>query len=219
MSKHPDSPSCGRPMQALVLGLLLAMAGCASSPPEQRLLALPTPALPQTSAVTAPDARWLQVGRLDIPEYWQSRAVRYREGSELKSWDDTVWAERVEIGLTRNLSIELEHALPSPWRLCPIRCEGASRRPVRLLVSLSPMDYDRASQTLTAWAQWTVISPGGQVLNTRSEPLQNKGSGTGAAAQTDAMAGLVKAIAALVARDVPSLPASATERLDAKHGQ
>lgn len=219
MSKHPDSPSCGRPMQALVLGLLLAMAGCASSPPEQRLLALPTPALPQTSAVTAPDARWLQVGRLDIPEYWQSRAVRYREGSELKSWDDTVWAERVEIGLTRNLSIELEHALPSPWRLCPIRCEGASRRPVRLLVSLSPMDYDRASQTLTAWAQWTVISSGGQVLSTRSEPLQNKGSGTGAAAQTDAMAGLVKAIAALVARDVPSLPASATERLDAKHGQ
>jgi uncharacterized lipoprotein YmbA len=140
-----------------------------------------------------------------------------------------VWAERVEVGLTRNLSIELEHALPTPWQLCPLRCEGSSRRLVRLLVSLSPMDYDRASQSLTAWAQWTLLGEDGQVLRTSSQPLQHKGSGTGAAAQTDAMAGLMKDLAGVVAREVPLLPAarpaaaaaasSSAERLDAKNAQ
>ncbi len=220
MLKHL-APSSRRPILTLAVTAMMALVGCASSAPEQHLLALPTPALPQTAAGAAgPDTRWLQVGRLDIPEYWQSRAVRYRDGGDVKSWENTVWAERVEVGLTRNLSIELESALPAPWRLCPLRCEGASRRPVRLLVSLSPMDYDRASQTLTAWAQWTLIGAEGQVLRTSSQPLQSKGSGTLAAAQTDAMAGLMKAIADLVVRDVPLLPAqSATERLDAKNGQ
>lgn len=222
------SMSIRSPLAALTV-LTALMAGCASGPPPQHLLALPTPSLPQTAAsTTQADARWLQVGRLDIPEYWQSRAVRYREGSELKSWDDTVWAERVEVGLTRNLSIELEHALPAPWRLCPLRCEGASRHPVRLLVSLSPMDYDRATQRLTAWAQWTLLGDDGRVLGTSSHPLQSTGGGTGAAAQTDAMAGLMKALAELVIREVPSLPParpaaaarpSAAERLDAQNPQ
>ena len=211
------------------VAVVAVMSGCASSAPEQRLLALPTPALPASAAPTAgPGTRWLQLGRLDIPEYWQSRSVRYREGTELKTWDNTVWAERVEVGLTRNLSIELEHALPAPWRLCPLRCEGATRHPVRALISLSPMDYELGTQTLTAWAQWTLLSDDGRVLRTSSAPVQSKGSGTNAAAQSDAMAGLMKAVAALVARDAPALPAltagsaaasSARERLDAQNTQ
>lgn len=197
------------------------IAGCASSAPEQHLLALPTPAFPDKASVPAQagDTRWLQVGRLEIPEYWQSRAVRYREGNEVKTWENTVWAERVEVGLTRNLGIELEHALPAPWQLCPQRCDGSARRPVRLLISLSPMDYDRNTQTLSAWAQWTLIGAEGQALRTSSQALQSKGSGTQAAAQTDAMAGMMKAVAALLARDVPLVPASATERLDTQHRQ
>lgn len=195
-------------LKALPLLMPILLAACASTPPVQHLLALPTPSLPPaaTGAVQG-QARWLQLGRLDIPEYWQSRSVRYREGAELKSWADTVWAERVEVGLTRNLSIELEHALPAPWRLCPLRCEGASLRPVRVLVSLSPMDYDRGEQRLTAWAQWTLLSDDGQALRTGSQRLDNTGSGTGAAAQTDAMAGLMKALAEALAREVPLLPA------------
>ena len=197
------------------------IAGCATNAPEQHLLALTTPALPNAASVPAQSssARWLQVGRLEIPEYWQSHAVRYREGNEVKTWDNTVWAERVEVGLTRNLGIELEHALPAPWRLCPQRCDGRARRPVRLLISLSPMDYDRGTQTLSAWAQWTLIGAEGQALHTSNQALQSKGSGTQAAAQTDAMADMMKAVADLVARDVAQVPASATERLDAKNGQ
>ena len=65
-----------------------------------------------------------------------------------------------------------------------------------------------------------IVGAEGQVLHTSSQPLQSKGSGTLAAAQTDAMAGLMKAIADLVVRDVPLLPVqSATERLDTKNGQ
>lgn len=220
------SPRTGGPRAGwtrLLWPLLAAacMAGCATSAPEQHLLALPTPALPDKASAPAQanDTRWLQVGRLEIPEYWQSRAVRYREGNEVKTWDNTVWAERVEVGLTRNLAIELEHALPTPWRLCPQRCDGSARRPVRLLISLAPMDYDRHTQTLSAWAQWTLIGAEGQALRTSSQALQSTGSGSQAAAQTDAMASMMKAVADLVARDVPLLPASATERLDAQHRQ
>ena len=90
---------------------------------------------------------------------------------------------------------------------------------MRLLISLSPMDYDRGTQTLSAWAQWTLIGAEGQALHTSNQALQSKGSGTQAAAQTDAMADMMKAVADLVARDVAQVPASATERLDAKNGQ
>lgn len=220
-----------RPVLASTLSALALLAGCASSAPEQHLLALPTPALPDTASPAAgPGTRWLQLGRLDIPEYWQSRSVRYREGTELKTWADTVWAERVEVGLTRNLSIELGQALAPPWRLCPLRCEGASRHPVRVLVGLAPMDYDRGTQTLEAWVQWTLLSADGRVLRTGGAPARQKGDGLDAAAQARAMAAMMKTVADLVAREVPSLPAaptgtaassapSAGKGLDAQHPQ
>ena len=44
------------------VAVVAVMSGCASSAPEQRLLALPTPALPASAAPTAgPGTRWLQL--------------------------------------------------------------------------------------------------------------------------------------------------------------
>ena len=208
--------------RTLLLSTLAAtvlLAACASRPaPPQRLLALPTPELPAMAATEAggTPARLLQLGRLEIPEYWQSRAVRYRLGpQDVRAWEDTVWAERVEVGLTRNLTVELSRRLPPGWQLCATQsCGQPGLRPARLLVSLSPMDYDRGTRTLSTWAHWTLADADGTALRQGARTLNvpaRPEDGDTPAAQAQALAMLAREVAALIGTSLPA-PGEASAR-------
>ncbi len=143
----------------LFVGLL---AACASPSPAPVLLTLPpaTPlmasAAPAGSAATAP---LLAVRRINIPEYLVARRVRYRaDASTLAEWPNTFWAERVEIGVSRELVSALRRQLPG-WALCDTNC-GDAVPTLSLQVDLVPMDFLRSDKRLHAHAR-LVLSSGG----------------------------------------------------------
>ncbi len=106
-------------------------------------------------------SRVVVVGRLAIPDYWQARSVRFRAGAHtVDAWPDAVWAERIEVSMTRQLAAGLQRRFPQ-WVICAETCP-ASRPDARLFVDLNPLDYHRAESALTATARWslaTAINP------------------------------------------------------------
>lgn len=201
----PSLPSQATTRLAMSTAILLLMSACATKAPPQHLMALPTPTLPASNVAVASMAskggattpassvRWLQIGRVDLPEYWQARALRYRDAQgQIATWDGVVWAERIEIGVTRNLTVELAQRLPKPWQLCTQVCGDADNRPVRLLVTLSAMDFQLEGQQLTAWAQSTLLSSTGLLISHQTQPLKT------ASTLSDAPAALVQSTADMV---------------------
>ena len=78
-----------------------------------------------------------------------ARRVRYRaDASTLAEWPNTFWAERIEIGVTREFVSALQQQLPG-WFVCDTSC--GNQVPVfTLQVDMAPMDYVRAAQKLQA---------------------------------------------------------------------
>lgn len=165
--------------RAAVLPLLL-LAGCASQEPRPTLLTVPSAARPAASAsvsaitpVPRPTAGpVLAVRRLGLPEYMQSRRVRYRaDASTLAEWPNTFWAERIEIGLAREFQASLRQALPG-WQLCEDDCteRGAT---YAVQVDLAPLDFVRNRRTLQAHARIVVsnIASGKAASTAAPRPL------------------------------------------------
>jgi uncharacterized lipoprotein YmbA len=184
---------------ALLAGLL---AACASPTPAPVLLTLP-PAATSAAApapAAAASAPVLAVRRVNIPEYMVARRVRYRaDASTLAEWPNTYWAERIEIGVSREFVSALRQQLPG-WTLCDTNC-GDRTAALSLQVDLVPMDYLRASQRLQARARITV-SEGGAVpreLNTQEQRYELPGVADNAQAQAQAIAELVRQVAAAAA--------------------
>ncbi len=163
----PNSPAT---VTAFALALVAAtvLCGCASSPsPAPILLSLP-PALASvagTAAAEAPAAtgaaspKLLAIRRVGIPEYLVARRVRYRsDASTLAEWPNTYWAERIEIGVSREFMSALRQQLPG-WELCESTC-GDREPSLALQVEMVPMDFVRSAQQLQARARITVSSAG-----------------------------------------------------------
>lgn len=137
-------------LTALTLATLLA--ACAAPAPQTTLLTLP----PRLSA--APDApldptRVLQLARLSIPEYLTARSARYRaDDNTLAPWPATVWAERLEVALTRDLAAALRPRLPG-WQVCDDHCPATPSH--RLSVTLNALEHQRTARTLQAQARWS----------------------------------------------------------------
>lgn len=215
-----SSPLARRPVRlsrlapvAVVAAMLLA--GCAGKSPPQRLLALPTPSLPAAapsdgspSAAPAPAPAalvLLQVGRLDIPEYWQSRAVRFRQGDQrIDAWPHTLWAERVEVAMSRHLAVELASRLPPSWQLCTDACRSDGVAAVRLLVTLPVLDYVREDRALTAWARWSFQGLADPQARTFSQTLKAQAPADSPEGQAQAMAALIGQLAGEVAARLPA---------------
>ncbi len=136
----------------LAAAMALLITACASAPEAPpTLLTLPggaaVPAAPATG-----EGRTLVVARLDIPEYLVSRRVRYRtDSSTLAEWPHTFWAERIEVGMSREFTSALRARLPG-WRLCESQCSEWG--PVASLrVVVDRLDYSRPDKRLRASAR------------------------------------------------------------------
>lgn len=156
---------------ALAAATAALVAGCASAPDRPpTLLTLPKVAAEATAPLAAPpgEGATLALARLDIPEYLVSRRVRYRtDDSTLAEWPDTFWAERIEVGMSREFASALRARLPG-WRLCESQC--AEWSPVAgLRVVIDRMDYSRAQGRLLASARIAVVRRGADARTANSQ--------------------------------------------------
>ena len=187
----------------------LLLTACASPSPAPVLLTLP-PAL--TAATLAPPAPGgtapaLAVRRVAIPEYMVARRVRYRaDAATLAEWPNTYWAERIEIGVSREFVSALRQQLPG-WTLCDTNC-GDQVPTLTLNVDLVPMDYLRGAQKLTARARITVSGGGAvpQVLQVVEKSYEMPGNGDSAQAQAQAITELIRQVAVVTAPLIQSAP-------------
>lgn len=159
---------------ALAAATVALVAGCASAPDRPpTLLTLPGPTAggaPVPVAAPPGEGATLALARLDIPEYLVSRRVRYRtDGSTLAEWPETFWAERIEVGMSREFASALRARLPG-WRLCESQC--AEWSPVAgLRVVIDRMDYSRAQRQLKASARIAVVRRGADARSANSQRL------------------------------------------------
>lgn len=202
---------------ALLLAAALALAGCASSP-APTLLTLPS--VPAAHGVEGrvglvpspePGAPVLAVARLDMPEYIVSRRVRYRaDSSTLAEWPNTFWAERIEIGMTREFAAALRERLPG-WRICEANCHERGAV-ASLRVAFSRLDHLRHEGVLRASARLVLSSTGarpGEVID-QERRYQITARGDGPQAQAEAYAALLGEVAQDAAGGVGAgLPAAA----------
>jgi uncharacterized lipoprotein YmbA len=186
-----------------------ALAGCAASTPAPVLLTLP-PATSATSALApAPSASMplLAVRRVGIPEYLAARRVRYRaDPSTLAEWPNTYWAERIEIGVSREFIAALRQQLPG-WALCEATC-GEQTPMLALQVDLAPLDYLRSDRQLQARARIGITSgaPGPRPLPARELSFLLPVANDSAQGHAEAISALLRQLAMSIAPLIQAAP-------------
>ena len=185
---------------ASTLAVTALLAACAASSPAPVLLTLPPVAQAVAAAPAAPSSTaappLLAVRRINIPEYLVARRVRYRaDASTLAEWPNTYWAERIEIGVSREFMSALRTQLPG-WSMCDTSC-GDQVPALTLQVDLVPMDYLRSAQRLQARARITLsgagVSP--KVIQTQELAYDLPASADTAQAQAQTIATLIQQVA------------------------
>jgi uncharacterized lipoprotein YmbA len=135
----------------LAIAAALLLAACASGGRPQ-LLTLPSASAPASAAApaAATPARVLVLRRVELPEYLLSRHLRYRaDAATLGEWPGAVWAERFEVGVTRELAAALRARLPG-WTVCEGTCADGSAGQLVLRVDFAPLDFQRPARRLQA---------------------------------------------------------------------
>lgn len=185
------------------------VAGCASDPAAAPVLLTVPGANSGTAAPNGNDAAapaagtnqpLLAVRRIAIPEYLVARRVRYRaDPSTLAEWPNTYWAERIEIGVSREFVSALRSQLPG-WTLCENNC-GDRVPTLALQVDMVPMDYVRSAQKLRARARVVLSSAGNnpRVLQTQEWSYELPTSADTAQAHAQAVAELIRQVATATA--------------------
>ncbi len=184
------------------VGATALLMGCASPSPAPVLLTLPPAAAPQAGAApsTPASAPLLAVRRVNIPEYLVARRVRYRaDASILAEWPNTFWAERIEIGVSREFVSALRQQLPG-WALCDTNC-GDAVPALSLQVDLVPMDFVRSTGRLQARAR-IVLSSGSvpaRELKTLEANYELPAGGDTAQAHAQTISALIRQVAQVAA--------------------
>ena len=190
------------------------LAGCAASPSTPPVLLSLPPAVTPSAAPAAPAVptsgpasaapQLLAIRRIGIPEYLVARRVRYRaDASTLAEWPNTFWAERIEIGVSREFVSALRQQLPG-WAVCESNC-GDLQPAVALQVELAPMDFVRSTQHLQARARITLSSgASARALGTEERVYDLPASADTPQAHAQAMTELMRQIAQAVAPLVQS---------------
>lgn len=193
-----------KPWFAAALGAALLAACAVSSSPAPVLLTLPPATGPLTANASPPSVPGavgtpplLAVRRVKIPEYLVARRVRYRtDASTLAEWPNTYWAERIEVGVSREFVAALREQLPG-WTLCDTHC-GDQLPALTLQVDLEPLDYLRSARQLQAQARLTLSGAGAapKVLATQAQAYEIASDADTPQAQAQAMAQLIRKVAA-----------------------
>jgi uncharacterized lipoprotein YmbA len=130
--------------------------------------------------------------------------VRYRaDASTLAEWPNTFWAERVEIGVSREFVSALRQQLPG-WAVCESNC-GDLQPIVALQVELAPMDFVRSTQRLQARARITLTDgSSARVQSTEERVYDLPASAATPQAHAQALTELIRQLARAVAPLVQS---------------
>jgi len=184
---------------ALLVGGVLA--ACASPSPAPVLLTLPpaveTPGTAAAPAAAAASGPLLAVRRVNIPEYLVARRVRYRaDAATLAEWPNTYWAERIEIGVSREFVSALRQQLPG-WAICETNC-GDHVPALTLQLDLVPMDFVRGAQQLQAHARLTLSdgAAAARALHVEERSYTLPAAADTAQAQAQSIATLIQKVAA-----------------------
>jgi uncharacterized lipoprotein YmbA len=188
-------------LKSAALAVLVTLLGaCASPSPAPVLLTLPSVVATANAAAPASPAAstpLVAVRRVNIPEYLVARRVRYRaDSATLAEWPNTYWAERIEIGVSREFVSALREQLPG-WDLCEENC-GDQNAGMSLQIDLVPLDFLRTAQTLQARARITLSGAGmpAKVLAAKEVGYEIAAGGDNPQAQAQAISTLIQRVAA-----------------------
>jgi uncharacterized lipoprotein YmbA len=188
-------------LKSAALAVLVTLLGaCASPSPAPVLLTLPSVVATANAAAPASPAAstpLVAVRRVNIPEYLVARRVRYRaDSATLAEWPNTYWAERIEIGVSREFVSALRELLPG-WDLCEENC-GDQNAGMSLQIDLVPLDFLRTAQTLQARARITLSGAGmpAKVLAAKEVGYEIAAGGDNPQAQAQAISTLIQRVAA-----------------------
>lgn len=202
-----------RRMAAILLAA--ALTGCATSPPPRTLVIIPSTPGKQASMPSARPSFQISVGTISLPEHLQHRSVRYlNTDTELVAWPSAVWAERLEVGLTRRLIQGLLIAWPDPgwWAQ-----EGVQTQ-ARLLVDVRVLDMVPGTGKLLASVDWRLINRSGQALASGAVQSNRNVSVTSATDQAAAMGQWVDEVSDDIARHLPHSFPGLSDTSDSRFG-
>lgn len=154
-----------KPVTAAALVLTALLTACGSTPASNYYLLTATEQIPTG---TSPS---VGIGPITIPQYLNRNALVYnREGNALHIATYERWAEPLEDGLQRVLSLNLAGLLDTgsvqsfPW---------ARERAPEYAVAVTILSLDAGNGQATLVAEWTVQRPAtGEVLQRRISRLQ-----------------------------------------------
>jgi uncharacterized lipoprotein YmbA len=197
----------------LSIAAALLLTACASKDPPPLLLTLPSSALQAApaAAAAAPDAtaRTLVLRRVGLPEYLLSRRVRYRDSaSSLADWPHTWWAERIEVGVTREMSEALRARLPG-WTVCEGTCADGAPGDMVLRIDFQALDFVRGGAGSARLQALALVSASrGDATLWRAEQGVVRDAADTPRAHASAIGEAVTTVADSVARRVRDTPAS-----------
>lgn len=199
---------------AAVVALLIALAGCASSPPSSFYSLQPRPGDGERPALAGPP---LAVTDVSMPPALQRQAmVRRGPDSAVEIRGTERWAGPLDRMIQRTLAFDLAARLAEGAVLLPGQPgpAGGARRLVLVVERFSPGPDER----VVLAARWTLLARGGEALVSRDEtiraPMASPAAGDAAEAMSDALAELSSRIVERLVKGVSarSGPAGAADR-------
>jgi uncharacterized lipoprotein YmbA len=137
-------------LRIVALGLLLT--GCAAAPPPRLILLTNDLAAPPAAVGAARPL--LAVRSVQLPEYLLRAAVVYRSASaELARFPDAVWAERLNVAVTRWIAQQLAADLPQ----YEVRAYGGTTTPAAALEVTLYRFEALAPQTFQLRGDWRLV--------------------------------------------------------------
>jgi len=188
------TPKPSRRKAAALIGLLLAIAGCAA-PPPRRIYELGRAADPKATAAVAAGPV-LRLAPVLVPDYLDSNDIVLRVGEhQLQPAATARWGERLSWGVTHALASDLAERMPAVRvSVDPSGEESAAR----LLVSVETFDV-WADGHCVLKANWSILGMHGDVLPGAGGgtfvATPGAGNDGGDTAVVDAMAAAVEKLA------------------------
>lgn len=137
----------------LLLLALLSVCACQHSP-RKEYFALSASAADFTVSEQTPVNQFVGVGPISIPEYLQHNKIAYwKNAQQLVLQDNHYWAEPLERGITRVLTLELQSS-QRDWRVVQFPWPGKQRPGYSLRLDIQRLDAFADQAVLEARADW-----------------------------------------------------------------